>query len=96
MIGAFISTAITVIFLASSFFGLPYLFKVFIYFGVPFLYILEILVPSSVVYWLFPEGGAPAGAFFIFIAFWSQLTIIMIAMCHLYLIRKQSKNHDNH
>ncbi len=86
--GAFISTFITVSLLASSFFGLSYLFKVFIYFGYPFLYILEKLVPSSFVYWLFPEGSAPAGVFFILLASWSQLTIIMAAMSHFYFIKK--------
>jgi hypothetical protein len=87
--GALISTFITGLFLATSFFGLSYLFKAFIYFGYPSLYIIEKIVPSSFVYWLFPEGGAPAGAFFILIASWSQLTIIMVAISHFYFNKKK-------
>ncbi len=88
--GAFISTFITGLFFATSFFGLSYLFKAFIYFGYPSLYILEKIVPSSFVYWLFPEGGAPTGAFFILIASWIQLTIIMVVISHFYLIKRRS------
>lgn len=77
LLGAFITLAFVLVSMGLATIGFPYLMVAFIFSGVPLSYAAYSLLPSSAVYAVVPEGGAPAAVGIPLVVAFFQATVLL-------------------
>jgi hypothetical protein len=72
--------------------GIVRLASLYILSSAPGAYLVGALIPTRFLYWLAPEGGAPAGIFVVLLGAFLQWGTVLSALVFWLLRRKMSSN----
>lgn len=67
-------------------------FSFLLIFGMPMAYVIDVLTPTSLWYWIIPEGGGPSAALLFALSVWLQSAVIFGATGYMYWRRQKSGN----